>query len=506
MLTYTISRARRKEVMFKAIQEKLMGLTIRQRLLMLNFLVFTFITILVTAYSWQILSLEQQLESIERVNNLFHNVLEVRRYEKDILLGIGSNNLEHLQEYLRLVDEESEQMVDEIIRLAGEGAYKEFRIALENYEALVWQYAQKGARFNGSELRIYGRTMLSLCEKILAVQNHQIHEGLIMILYGFTIIPGVFIVLFVIAVQIQTKNVLERLEVLQKATRDLLEDRFEPIEDAANRQDEITELIHAFNKMAKELEIKQEEVLQSKKLAAIGTFSSGIAHELNNPLNNISLSTDTILEEFDDLDKEEIKEILEDIMAQTERASKIVRNLLEFSREKAPSISLVSIKDVIDSTAQLIENELKIKGVHLETCVGENLPKILGDSHKLQQVFLNLFLNAIQAMPGGGLIHVDTREEPEGFIRIDVSDSGEGIPQDKIDKIFDPFFTTKAVGKGTGLGLSIVYSIIKKHGGHLEVKSKPGTGTTFSIFLPIASENIKDDSNNAGDETENSSS
>ncbi len=492
--------------MFQAIQDKLARLTIRQRLLMLNFLVFTFIIVLVTAYSWQILSLERKLESIERVNNLFHNVLEVRRYEKDILLNIGNNNLEHLQYYLKLIDEESEQMYDEIIRLAGEGSYKEFRIALENYEALVWKHAHQGAEFNGANLRVYGRTMMEFCKKILTVQNHQIHEGLLMILYGFTVIPGVLIILFVIAVHMQTQNVLERLEILQRATKDLLEDNFKPIEDSPNRQDEITELIHAFNKMAKELEIKQEEVLQSKKLAAIGTFSSGIAHELNNPLNNISLSTDTLLEEFDSMDKEEIKEILEDIMNQTERASKIVRNLLEFSREKAPSISLLRIKDVIDSTAALLENELKIKGVHLETCVGENLPKILGDSHKLQQVFLNLFLNAIQAMPDGGLIHVDTREEPKGFIRIDVSDSGTGIPQDKIDKIFDPFFTTKPVGKGTGLGLSIVYSIIKKHGGHLEVKSKPGVGTTFSIFLPIASENIQDDQTNAGDKTENSGS
>ncbi len=494
--------------MFDFFKEQLANITIRQRLIMLNGFVFGFILVLVSAYSWQILSLEQKLESIERVNRLLQNVLEVRRYEKDILLGVGKNNLENLLYYLKLVDEEASEMVDEIKRLAGPGQYEAFKIALENYKEIINKYQSQGGKLDGATLRLHGKTMVDFCNRILNVRNRQVHEGLMMILYGFTIVPAILMVMLVIAVQIQTRNVLNRLAIIQKATRDLLDDKFKPIEDDPRINDEITSLIHAFNKMANDLEVKQEEVLQAKKLAAIGTFSSGIAHELNNPLNNISLSTDTLLEEFDSMDRDEIKEILEDIMTQTERASKIVRNLLEFSREKAPSISLVSIKDVIDSTAKLIENELRIKGVHLDICAGKSLPKVLADSHKLQQVFLNLFINAVQAMPDGGLIHVETREEPKGFIRIDVSDSGQGIPQDKIDKIFDPFFTTKAVGQGTGLGLSIVYSIIKKHGGHLEVKSKPGVGTTFSIFLPVAASQEGEDTENndsdAGTSSENS--
>ncbi len=494
--------------MFDLLKQKFANITIRQRLLMLNSFVFAFIIVLVSAYSLQILSLERKLESIERVNRLLSNVLEVRRYEKDILLGVGKNNLENLEYYLKVVEQESSDMVDEIKKLAGQQGYHDFKAALCNYKEIIDKYSKQGGELKGETLRIYGKAMVDFCNTILKVRNRQVHEGLMMILYGFTIIPAFLLALLIVAVHIQTRNVLNRLEIIQKATHDLMEDKFKPIKDDTGINDEITNLIRAFNKMANDLDIKQEEVLQAKKLAAIGTFSSGIAHELNNPLNNISLSTDTLLEEFDSMDKEEIKEILEDIMTQTERASKIVRNLLEFSREKAPSISLLKIKDVIDSTARLIDNELRIKSVHLELCVGEKLPKILGDAHKLQQVFLNLFINAIQAMPKGGLIHVETREEPKGFIRIDVSDSGEGIPQDQIDKIFDPFFTTKAVGQGTGLGLSIVYSIIKKHGGHLEVKSKPGVGTTFSIFLPIAaSQEGQDTENNdsdAGKSSENS--
>ncbi len=493
--------------MFDFFKKQLANITIRQRLIMLNGFVFGFILVLVSAYSWQILSLERKLVSIERVNGLLRDVLEVRRYEKDILLGVGKHNLENLLYYLKLVDKESADMADEIKRLVGEKQYKEFQAVFASYKKIINEYAEKGGPLDGDTLRLYGKTMVDFCNKILMLRNHQVHQGLMMILYGFTILPGVLMVFLVIAVHMQTRNVLKRLAIIQKATRDLLDDNFKPIKDDPRINDEITDLIRAFNKMAHDLEVKQEEVLQSKKLAAIGTFSSGIAHELNNPLNNISLSTDTLLEEFDSMDKDEIKEILEDIMTQTERASKIVRNLLEFSREKASSITYLNIKDVIDSTVRLIENELRIKAVNLETTVSEDLPTVLGDSHKLQQVFLNLFINAIHAMPEGGLISVDIREEPKGFVRIDVSDTGHGIPQDKIDKIFDPFFTTKAVGQGTGLGLSIVYSIIKKHGGHLEVKSKPGVGTTFSIFLPVASQNGKDaeeKDSDAGKSTENS--
>ena len=220
-------------------------------------------------------------------------------------------------------------------------------------------------------------------------------------------------------------------------------------------------------------------------MAAIGTFSSGIAHEINNPLNNISLSADMLYEEYDNLSPEEAKEIIKDILEQTERASKIVRNLLDFSREKEPSIRELTPREIIESTAKLLENEFKVKKIYFGSCVPIDLPHVLGDLNQLQQVFLNLFLNSIHAMDEGGIIHVDAKEEPKGYVRIDVADSGKGIPESELEKIFDPFYTTKAVGEGTGLGLSIVYGIVKKHGGHIEVKSKLGEGTIFSIFLPV---------------------
>ncbi|HHD64577.1 MAG TPA: two-component sensor histidine kinase, partial [Desulfobulbaceae bacterium] len=271
---------------------------------------------------------------------------------------------------------------------------------------------------------------------------------------------------------------------IRKATRDMAAGKFTPIH-VPRAHDEITNLIVSFNHMGEALKQKQDELLQSKKMASIGTFSSGIAHEINNPLNNISLSADTLLEEFDSMDEEEIKEILGDIMTQTERASKIVRNLLDFSRARATEMEPLHIDEVLQKTTKLIANELRIHKVALETKIADGLPVVHGDFQKLQQVFLNLIINAKQAIGEYGRIFIEARLTDNDTIRVDLSDTGPGIDQEHLEQIFDPFFTTKEAGKGTGLGLSIVYGIVKKHGGYIEVASKVGEGTTFSVYLPV---------------------
>jgi signal transduction histidine kinase len=241
--------------------------------------------------------------------------------------------------------------------------------------------------------------------------------------------------------------------------------------------------------MAAEIESKQEQLVRSRKLAAIGTFSSGIAHELNNPLNNISLTADSLQEEYNTISEAEGREMIADIITQTDRASSVVRNLLDFCRETPPLQSLINIRDVVMGTNKLIKNQLRLGAIWFEEYIPETLPKVQGDFKELQQVFLNLFLNSIHAMEGGGLIHVEGMSGPPGYIKVEFSDTGIGISAEKIESVFDPFYTTKLVGQGTGLGLSIVYGIIKKHGGYIEVRSKVNVGTTFAIFLPIANYN-----------------
>jgi signal transduction histidine kinase len=459
--------------------------TIRRRIITLYLMVFGFIAILVATYSWQIYSLEKKFLALESFHDFFDNVLELRRYEKNLLFNIGSDSLPDILFYLGRIEEETTRLYPDIQQVAGKDKFAEFRRNLAGYKE-IFAPGRPLPGLDAVAVRAHGKAMVDFSRDLLALKQGRIKKGLKFILYSFIGLTTVFFFFILLIFSLQAKSVLGRLYYVQQATKDLLRGKFTPIVDNALKNDEVSNLILAFNKMGTEIEIKQEQLVQSRKLAAIGTFSSGIAHELNNPLNNISLSADALLEEYDELTAAEAKAIVIDIILQTERASEVVKDLLDFCRDKTPTSSRLNIKNVIKATTKLIANQLRLNSIWLEDYVPDNLPLVVGDHQKLQQVFLNLFVNAIHVMPEGGLIHLDAKLEPEGYMRIDVNDTGTGIPPEKIEDIFDPFYTTKPVGQGTGLGLSIVYGIVKKHGGYIEVNSKINVGTTFAIYLPIA--------------------
>jgi two-component system NtrC family sensor kinase len=282
------------------------------------------------------------------------------------------------------------------------------------------------------------------------------------------------------------RNILRPLALIQHTTQTVAEGNFAPIPYSPKSKNEVTDLMVAFNKMAHEIENRQTALVQSRKIAAIGTFTSGIAHELNNPINNIRLTAETLLDDLETMSQDETRELATDILTQADRASEIVKNLLEFSRTDSPSsMRRLGVKEVLERTYKLVKNQIVVGGITLDSDVPDTLPPTYGNFQNLQQVFLNLLLNAVQAMPQGGTITVKAGRESDRLIRIDVTDTGDGIKPDDLDHIFDPFYTTKDVGSGTGLGLSVTYSIVKKHGGYIEVKSEVGRGTTFSVFLPV---------------------
>ena len=461
--------------------------TIKYRLIRLYVLIFAVICLLITAYSWQIVTLEKKITTLEKIHDLFDNVLELRRYEKNLLLEVGAQNLESIEHYLKEIDHDIAGLNPYISLLAGNEAWDSFRETLSAYKATFIDSCN-AVTVNPKDIRDKGKKMSEFAENLLALEQARVRGELKRLLYSYIVVTGSFFFVVLLIFRLQVKSILQRVSFLQKATKDLVNDNFTPINDSSGRPDEISALIQAFNKMAVELNSKQDQLIQSRKLAAIGTFSSGIAHEMNNPLNNISLSADILLEDYDDLDEEAAKKILADIISQVDRVSDIVRNLLDFAREKKTSATSLNVKEVVNATTKLIANQLRINAIWLEDYIPEDLPLVNGDFQKLEQVFLNLFVNAIHAMPEGGLIYLEAKCEPDGFIRINVGDTGHGIDSDYVGHIFDPFYTTKKVGKGTGLGLSIVYGIVKEHGGYVEVKSKLNVGTTFSIFLPIFDE------------------
>jgi two-component system NtrC family sensor kinase len=476
--------------------ERLVGrYTIRRRLIFITMLFLVFGGLLVPGFSWEIFSLKKKLIALEEFHNFLDDVLELRRYEKNFLFGIGTDNVSPILVYLDKIQSHIAPLEDDIREVTDRKEYDNFLGTFYRYKKIFKKYSYSD-KIDHIAIRESGRDMVEFTEKLVIRKQERLHSSLELLLYRFVAITGTLFFALILTFQLQVRNVLKRIAFVQKATRDVVKDKFTPIVDDARIQDEVSGLIIAFNKMVAEIEARKEQLVQSRKLAAIGTFSSGIAHELNNPLNNISLSADTLMEEYSNLSETEAKEVIADIISQTERASVVVRNLLDFSRDKAPSSMPLRIKDVVEASHKLIANQLMINAIWFENYIREDLPLIMGDMQKLQQVFINLFVNSIQAMPqGAGLIYVDAQPAPDGLLKIIVSDTGPGIPQEIISHIFDPFYTTKEVGAGTGLGLSIVYGIIKKHGGYVEVKSEVNVGTTFSIYLPMAGNQEKKQEN-----------
>lgn len=225
----------------------------------------------------------------------------------------------------------------------------------------------------------------------------------------------------------------------------------------------------------------EDQLLQAEKLSSIGLLAAGIAHEVNTPIAGISSYTQMLLKETPESDRR--KPILEKIEKQTFRAAEIVNGLLNFSRLNSADFKDLDINQLIEDSLALLIHQLELNNIRVESRFDPSLPPVYGNIGKLQQVFVNLFLNARDAMPSGGEIAVQTGMN-ESMITVDISDTGMGIAEDNIRRIFDPFFTTKSIGKGTGLGLAVTYGIIQEHGGGIFVDSGSGRGTRFRVKLP----------------------
>ncbi len=224
----------------------------------------------------------------------------------------------------------------------------------------------------------------------------------------------------------------------------------------------------------------QQQLLTSEKLASIGLLSAGVAHEINTPLTGISSYVQMLQKKVSD---EHFTGLLDKIEAQTDRVSRIVKNLLTFARNPSDlSFHRVDLRENLQEIISLIDYKLKAMAIVLETELGRSTP-IWAQGERLQQVFINIILNALDAMPGGGRLRVELSETPTEAV-VAISDTGTGIKEQHLPRIFDPFYTTKGVGKGTGLGLSISYAIINEHEGRIDVQSEVGKGTKFTIFLP----------------------
>ena len=329
-------------------------------------------------------------------------------------------------------------------------------------------------------------------------------------------------------------KISDLVEVFEAGADDYITKPFKPdeLKSRINTGRRILELQHEMadkniklDKALKDLKETQSQILQSEKMASIGQLAAGVAHEINNPIGfvgsnlatltdylkdfnellghynsvknelknadltklpgNIKSLVETIEKYEEDIDieylKEDIPELLSDCAEGTERVRKIVGNLKNFAHPGNEKIKLMDINKGIESTLNVVTNEIKYKAEVVKDY--GDIPLVEGYPQQVNQVFMNILVNAAQAIEKKGTITIKTQQVGNDII-ISISDTGSGIDEKNISKIFDPFFTTKAVGKGTGLGMNIAYNIIKKHKGSIDIKSKVGTGTTFIIKLP----------------------
>lgn len=236
--------------------------------------------------------------------------------------------------------------------------------------------------------------------------------------------------------------------------------------------------------MEKELEKTRVQLLQAEKMASLGRLAAGVAHQLNNPLGGIILYTKLVMEDYS-LEEPAVED-LNRILKDAERCRDTVKELLEFSRQKRYLMQPCDINEAISRTLFLLENQTLFQNVTIEKDMVPSIPSVMADIQQLNHVFMNVILNAADAMEGKGKMTVKSHYIPDrDLVSVEVSDTGPGIPDDILPRVFDPFYTTKEEGKGTGLGLSLAYSIVEKHGGVIKAENNPDSGATFIIELPL---------------------
>ena len=324
----------------------------------------------------------------------------------------------------------------------------------------------------------------------------------------FTIMAALCVVFLLSVLYFSTSRMIRPLRRMAAATQEIAKGTLSH-RVAVNSRDEIGALAESFNQMTdhlreaneklvewgKTLEKKVEErtqelreiqahLIQSEKLASIGKLAAGVAHEINNPLGGILIYSHLILE--DTPKGSPHCENLKKIVRETTRCKEIVKGLLDFARPKEPQMVPTDIHELLDKCLALMESHAFFQNIRIEKSYASVCPRIIADSGQLQQVFMNIILNAAEAMNGNGTLTLRTSLDPaRQEVAVEIVDTGHGIKEEDKRRLFEPFFTTKEVGKGTGLGLAISYGIVKKHQGTIDVRSEAGQGAAFTVRLPL---------------------
>ena len=447
--------------------------------------------------------------AITRYERLFEEITENLKLQEELVSAVRTTgrNMERelgnkvLESFLVLRRHEKNLMLykDEASHKTFMSVYESTGLngRIDNYAMLVNKLYElfRSEKVSVEMLRIKAREIQSFTENLSKKERLRISR-ILKTSMNVVLFSLAAVILFgaIINIKLAT-HIANPIRMLEKITKKVAQGDFSEAVVVSGR-DEISSLESSFNQMEERLKAamdslehtieklqeKQAQLVEAEKLAAIGKLAAGIAHEINNPLTSVLTFSSLMLEQTppDDPRNERLKMMVKE----TTRARNIVRQVLNFAREAPLRTVKINVNaPVLEITESLIAQEA-FKDIELDLALGENLPEIYIDPVQIGQVVLNILLNATHAITPPGKIRVATKMA-DAHVEIEFTDSGKGIPAEHLKKIFDPFFTTKDKTKGTGLGLAVSYGIIKKHGGDIEVRSKEGEGTTFTVRLPV---------------------
>ena len=431
---------------------------------------------------------------IEKKRDLLDTVLEARRYEKNFFLRKDIKDLSMALSYIGRIDEKQAHIEQEFSDLVVKDPFFQQRSQAinayrSNMETLLNLYksgtvdSEKSSQIQNTVTQL-GRELTTDIEQVVKTEKKKVFELLdrsreylmisLFLLFVLTVVATIFLVI----------KLNRPLKALETGIKHIAKGDYDKV-PAIKTGDEFESLAVSLNDMIAELGRRKTQLIQAEKMSSLGTLTSGVAHELNNPLNNISTSVQIIQEEIEDPDIDYKKMLLNNVEQEINRSKEIIRALLDFSRQSDFSVETVLFKKLVNNTMHLITGDIPSE-IDVEIAVPDDIEGRM-DPRRIQQVLLNLIINAVFAMEEqktGQLKVSASKDEQSSAFVFSVQDTGSGIKKEHLAKIFDPFFTTREVGKGSGLGLSIIHGIIEQHGGTIRVKSTPGKGTKFTVSLP----------------------
>ena len=460
----------------------------------LSFIAFVGVGII--AY-YNLLTIERKIGFVARGHELHNTLLEARRYEKNFLLYGQEENIKEALAHLERGKEVYLRLHPDVRGLKGITYLEKLESEMDGYGQLLRELVAEEGGYNPSprtreeietQIRQVGKDLVDLSLRLSDFEHSRVQQIVKSLKTKILFFTSILLLLGYFLIVLVTRKIVRPLTVIEGTTKRIAQGDFKPLPVVQTR-DETQSVVEAFNTMITELEKRQDQLVQAQKLSSLGILTSGIAHQLNNPLNNISTSCQILQEEIDGGNSEFIGKLLHNIDQEVDRSRDIVKGLLEFSREQEFQESRINLENLVIRTTRLVSSQLPA-GVEIFTEIPEDLD-IYADAQKLQEVLLNLVLNAAQAMPDemGHITIIAAEDKKAKQVEILIKDTGCGISEDHLPFIFDPFFSTKEVGYGTGLGLSVAHGIIEQHKGTLSVASRVGEGSVFTIRLPLREQN-----------------